>query len=174
MAGKTIETNKSLFKELVEVEQGLEVECIQVKRQAGDANDAKAYTLARSVSEKLVSCLALTTRPNLTQNGDEKLVAIKNNLNHPKYAHSDFLIDVKLYYADPIRPLTDQKRLSVPQSSRKLILSIAHDDPIYGGHLGIKKTKAKLAKYNWPKFNNDIEDYIKSCQVCQHHKNFLN
>ena len=52
-------------------------------------------------------------------------------------------------------------------SLRTLLLSEAHDT-IFGGHFGIEKTLEKLKRYwYWIGMNQDVEDYVKSCTVCQ-------
>ena len=53
------------------------------------------------------------------------------------------------------------------ESIRTLLLSEAHDT-IFGGHFGIEKTLEKLKRYwYWPAMTRDVEDYIKSCTICQ-------
>ena len=50
---------------------------------------------------------------------------------------------------------------------RTILLSEAHDT-IFGGHFGIEKTLEKLKRYwFWPAMNKDVEEYIKTCTVCQ-------
>lgn len=59
-------------------------------------------------------------------------------------------------YRDGKRDDADrEKRLFIPKSARKLLLEIAHDNPLYGGHMGIKKTLDKLGKYWWPSMNSE-------------------
>jgi len=56
-----------------------------------------------------------------------------------------------------------ENRIMVPKTMEKLILSKLHDS-----HLGIVKTKsrAKMLFY-WPNMNNEIEDLITKCKVCE-------
>lgn len=169
--GKPI-ANELLFKELLQAMDGITVNCIHVKGHSGDINNSKADHLARSkLEESIDACLLLAARPDFSQHEDEEIEFIKLNLAiDPKLAERYTVIDDKLYYIDPLRPATNRNRLVVPNSSRQLILSVAHDDPIYGGHLGVKKTRYKLANYYWPRMIEDIEQYIKTCELCQHHK----
>ena len=59
------------------------------------------------------------------------------------------------------------EQLVVPESRRQDILRFAHDSN-YGGHLGLTKTKQRI-KYSfwWPGINEEIKEYIKSCEECQ-------
>ena len=48
------------------------------------------------------------------------------------------------------------------------ILRINHDDPWQGGHFGKKRTLGAVARsYWWPKLRNHVEDYVRSCDICQ-------
>ena len=50
---------------------------------------------------------------------------------------------------------------------RTLLMSEAHDT-IFGGHFGVDKTLEKIKRYwFWPKMSQDVEEYIKTCSVCQ-------
>lgn len=165
-------TNEETFKELLEVMKGLDVSCVHVKGHSGDINNSKADQLARQqLEETLQACLITVTRPDFTQGSDDEIEFIRLNLAiDPRLAEKYTVINDKLYYIDPSRPVMNRNRLVVPKPSRNIILSVAHDDPIYGGHLGVKKTRDKLSNYYWPKMNDDIEHYIKTCELCQHFK----
>lgn len=81
------------------------------------------------------------------------------------------LIDEQLYYRDKKRGQQDQMRLFIPSARRVQALYIAHDDQMYGGHTGTKKTKDKLRDVYWPGMNLDIDSYIRACDTCQRFKN---
>ena len=50
---------------------------------------------------------------------------------------------------------------------RTQILHDHHDTPM-AGHQGIKRTYAAIHKlFYWPRMNNDVRDYVKSCDSCQ-------
>ena len=52
-------------------------------------------------------------------------------------------------------------------SVRREILELYHDDPL-AGHFGRTKTKELIQrKFHWTKMQEDIEDYIRGCSVCQ-------
>ena len=59
----------------------------------------------------------------------------------------------------------------VPKHLQKTILENYHDCRAGGGHFGIKKIFAAIRqKYFWPKLWQEINDYVKSCDVCQRSK----
>ena len=53
-------------------------------------------------------------------------------------------------------------RLIIPATKRSSVLQLIHE-----GHLGIQKcnARARLGVY-WPHINDDIEETVKSCSVC--------
>ncbi len=54
----------------------------------------------------------------------------------------------------------------VPKVIRLKLISRHHDDPL-AGHFGIDKTRELIArKYYWPTLQQDVEAYIKKCDVC--------
>lgn len=79
--------------------------------------------------------------------------------------------DELIYYVDPKSVEGDLKRIYIPREARYYLLKLAHDDPVHGGHLGIKKTFRKLCKFWWQGMSKDVEDYVKSCDICQQFKN---
>jgi integrase-like protein len=62
----------------------------------------------------------------------------------------------------------DQDRICIPQGPlRAQILHDHHDAPI-AGHQGIERTYASIHRlFYWPRMNNDVRDYVKSCDSCQ-------
>ena len=60
-------------------------------------------------------------------------------------------------------------RLIVPASKRSSVLQLIHE-----GHMGIErcKARARLCVY-WPHINDDIENTVKSCTVCNKFGNSL-
>lgn len=58
-------------------------------------------------------------------------------------------------------------QLVVPRKYRADLLHLAHDCS-WSGHLGIKKTKARLTQeYYWPGCWKDVEGFVKTCDACQ-------
>ena len=55
----------------------------------------------------------------------------------------------------------------VPKTLRKKVMEVARDS-IFGGHLGIKKTKDRIQTYfYWPGMQGDAISFCRSCDVCQ-------
>ena len=55
----------------------------------------------------------------------------------------------------------------VPKTLRRKVMEVAHD-LIFGGHLGIKKTKDRIqTNFCWPGMQGDITSFCRSCDVCQ-------
>ncbi|XP_075741654.1 uncharacterized protein LOC142791735 [Rhipicephalus microplus] len=58
-------------------------------------------------------------------------------------------------------------QLLVPEKYRRQFLELAHGNA-WAGHLGIKKTKARLAQdFYWPGCWKDVENSVRSCDTCQ-------
>ncbi|GBN06625.1 hypothetical protein AVEN_215802-1 [Araneus ventricosus] len=54
----------------------------------------------------------------------------------------------------------------VPEKYGDKIKSLCHDST--SGHLGIVKTKDRLARYlYWPNCYQEIEEYVKTCDPCE-------
>ena len=48
------------------------------------------------------------------------------------------------------------------------ILMLYHDDPMSGGHAGVKSTPMKISsRFSWPNMRTEIEAYVTSCHVRQ-------
>lgn len=59
----------------------------------------------------------------------------------------------------------------VDLDKQKEILSRYHDDPVLGGHTGIRRTFLKINEfYKWHNMKEDITNYIKKCKQCQLNK----
>jgi len=59
----------------------------------------------------------------------------------------------------------------VPDGLRKKIIQNYHSSPA-AGHFGINKTKELIKRnYFWKTMNQDIEDFVKHCDVCARMKN---
>ena len=57
-------------------------------------------------------------------------------------------------------------QLIIPRSLRQDVLSQCHD-PITAGHLGIKKTRARLAQsFYWFNAKADVRNYVVCCNTC--------
>ena len=59
------------------------------------------------------------------------------------------------------------KQIMVPKTLRRKVVEVAHDS-IFGGHLGIKKTKDRIqTNFYWPGMQGNITSFCRSCDVCQ-------
>ena len=59
------------------------------------------------------------------------------------------------------------KQIMVPKSLRVRVMEVVHYS-IFGGHLGVKKTKDKIqTNFYWPRMHNDVSGFCRSCDVCQ-------
>ena len=60
--------------------------------------------------------------------------------------------------------------LYIPESVRLMLLATTHDSPL-SGHAGIRKTLELLQRdFWWPGLPKMVEDYVKSCDICQRTK----
>jgi len=63
-----------------------------------------------------------------------------------------------------------EDNVDIPNEERKKILQEFHEQPI-GDHLGMNRTVDRIKLYtSWPGMKQDIEDYIRKCEVCQNNK----
>ena len=70
--------------------------------------------------------------------------------------------------ATPSGAVADNEYLLViPQSYENEVCRLAHDT-VFGGHLGISKTKQRIGShFYFPKMKKKIVHYIKTCHACQ-------
>ena len=61
----------------------------------------------------------------------------------------------------------------IDAEQRSELLRAAHDHP-WASHAGINRTMKKLEKFkpSWPNMEQDVTEYIKSCDICQKNKVF--
>jgi hypothetical protein len=66
-----------------------------------------------------------------------------------------------------------QNRLYVSEGKlREVLLKECHDGPL-AGHGGAKRTITFLKKsYYWPNLKGDVEEYMKTCLICQQNRTF--
>lgn len=76
------------------------------------------------------------------------------------------IVDEMLYHKDKVLGQS-VRQLVLPLSRRSAVLRLAHES-YWGGHLGFRKTKARI-KYSffWPNMESDIRDYCSRCHGCQ-------
>ena len=63
-------------------------------------------------------------------------------------------------------------RLLIPKDDNLRTRLIAeHHDTAYAGHLGRDRTAEFLSRgFYWPSIKQDVEDYVKTCDVCMRNK----
>lgn len=169
--GKPV-VNQDILKQIANCLDKINVKCLHVKGHATDLNNIRVDRMAKEVLEKTVHlCIIGFNNPLVNQTDDEEVNQIINNLDADATLQQKYTVqNGELYYVDSNLPINCRNRLFVPKQYRKLLLQVSHDDPLYGGHLGIKKTKSKLIAYYWPRMSKDIELYVESCLVCQQQK----
>ncbi|CAF2152736.1 unnamed protein product [Rotaria magnacalcarata] len=60
------------------------------------------------------------------------------------------------------------KVIYLPSSMVPSLLNACHDDPMGGAHFGTDRVYLKIKnQYWWPHMRNSIQNYIKSCTLCQ-------
>ena len=63
-----------------------------------------------------------------------------------------------------------EDNVDIPNEERKKILQEFHEQPIEG-HLDMNRTVDRIKLYtSWPGMKQDIEDYLRKCEVCQKNK----
>lgn len=169
--GKPV-VNQELLKQLSNYIDKLNITCMHVKGHSTDLNNIRVDRMAKEALEKSLNLGDIGfDEPIINQSNDEEIEQIIHNLEADGNLSDRYLVENgELYYLDAHLPADCRKRLFVPKASRNLVLRIAHDDPLFGGHLGHKRTKSKLLAYYWPKMNHDVEHYIDSCLTCQQQK----
>lgn len=164
--------NEGLLKRIAEFKDILNITCIHVKGHSDNQFNNEVDMMARSILEQsLPYCLLAIRSPAIVQSNDKEVQDIITRLEHDDKLKESFVLqNDQLYYIDQNLPAHNRLRLFVPDANRRHILRIAHDDPVFGGHFGRKKTKNKLIGYYWPGMQKQIDTYIDNCEICQHHK----
>lgn len=160
-----------LFKALLFAKQDLEIQWIHVKGHGDDLGNIRADLLAKSLLDKKAETLnAIVTSHNSLQQNNGEIVQLKDDIRQGLVKDLKIINDT-VYFIDNKFPEGHQERIYVPVESRHWLVTLAHDDVMYGGHLGIKKTFRKLLRFWWPKMHHEVESYVKSCDICQKFKN---
>lgn len=128
-----------------------------------------------------------TIRISMTDNGEKiymrKILEIlqketvKNKINTVQWPMNDIIFTVitinefKNMGNEVFKNLTIHlisKAISInDKNEKKEIINRYHDDPLYGGHLGIKKMYSKIrSKYYWKNMLKDIRNYVINCEKC--------
>lgn len=159
--------NTDLFKRLIEAKKDLKIEWLHVKGHANTPGNIRADLLARSVIDEDAAAICSVSIGNKDIQGDDAEVTNLKKLISEGRAPGFVVEDDCLYRIDPKMGSGDPRQIYVPKSSVRYLLRLAHDNQMYGGHLGIKKTFGKLYKFWWPGKHKDVETYVRTCEVCQ-------
>lgn len=63
------------------------------------------------------------------------------------------------------------EQVVLPGALKDMVLESLHDS-IFSGHFGVKKTVARVKlRYYWPGYLEDVEEWCRTCVVCQRRKN---
>lgn len=74
------------------------------------------------------------------------------------------LKSIKILLLEPVITVDEEK-------DRKALIKRYHDDPIFGGHPGVKRLLAKLKQtYTWKNMIRDVTNYVQTCHKCQVNK----
>lgn len=161
-----------LFKRLLIAKDGLQIEWVHVKGHSGVRGNVRADSLARSLLDEHEESLNALAQKTTRIQEDPEMESIKRQIYNNE--RNDLIVeDDVVYYLDPRIEVSDPRRMYVPSLSRPWLLQLAHDNHLYGGHLGIKKTFSKLTRFWWPRMLHDVETYVKSCENCQAFKSKL-
>lgn len=159
-------TNIDIIKKLSELLDKLEVKTKHVKGHSSDEYNQKVDEMARRVlTTEVVTINAIIT------NEWNQYPEVIELMSKSDQANSNYIVkDNQLYFVDESLPAHYRNRLYVPVIHRQELMKRAHDDPLHGGHYGVKKTRMKLREYYWPSIATNIADYVQSCHICQTHK----
>lgn len=162
--------NVKKFEELLNAKQDLDIEWCHVKGHSENVGNNRADILARSLlDQKAATLCALSSNSGLVQDDDPEINDIKNLIMRGSLPDMEN-IDNTVYFIDKKLPEGSQHRVYVPKKARHWLLTLAHDDEMYGGHLGVRKTFRKLTRFYWPRMHSEVESYVKSCDTCQKFK----
>lgn len=138
----------------------MKIRILHVKGHSHNEFNDKAHNLATDTLKAQCAKLGLFKPIDITEddNDEEMSLSIDRALKDPK---APYLVkNHKLYYIDKNAPVNQKLKLFIPKNKRKDILKVAHDNKLFGGHMGVKKTREKLSDYYWPGIGAYIEKYV--------------
>lgn len=141
-------------------------------------------SVADCLSRNTISAVAvLTGSANLVelQNADDDIVAVKKFLERrneedlradlQKFSNQCMIEDGVVWIIDKsFNPEKPRKLFWPPRKSCGSLIHQYHASDLMA-HRGIVATKLRMnAKFRWPRMNEDIENFINSCDLCQRMK----
>lgn len=158
--------NKEAFERLSQAKKKLDLKIVHVRGHSGDKYNELADSMAReALMPHIESCAIIYSQPELKQNEDQESIDIKQKLLEGISVGNYYLEGGKLWIRQQ-----DVNKLVVPKAQQTLLIQLAHNDPIYGAHYGVKKTRRKLEQYYWPGMGTNISEFVSSCELCQRNK----
>jgi hypothetical protein len=135
-------------------EQWLNTTYEKLKEAQRDENDPMSWVIDFMETGILEDELSITEK-KITL-AFAKTCTIKNGLLY--YVSETPYHDVR---RGPVR-----RALYVPESFRRRIMTILHDD-LFSGHFGYDKMRPTLMdRFWWPTMHDNLKDHIKSCETC--------
>ena len=101
----------------------------------------------------------------LQENGSDMEIQGRPNLSAFKVTNRELINFGGLIW----RPLADKVQLVLPADRAVINFAMLHShDSATAGHLGFRKTLLKAQRrFHWPRMQQDIKDYVRSCHTCQ-------
>lgn len=94
----------------------------------------------------------------------EKILASPDN--YPQWKVENGFVFKFVPFKSPVKTCLPEWKYLVPKHQRNEIIKSCHD-PATAGHFGIFKTLNRVKEaYYWPKMQNDVARYCKSCKIC--------
>lgn len=143
--------NKKLMLDLVEAKQQLTIRWLFTKGHSEDFGNSKADELAKQVlqsdSHKLGAVVKFNPEQQLRDPAIQRIhAALTDEEAEVNRRFDNFeIIDGLLYLKKQAGDDICISKLVVPADQRELMLRIAHDDQLYGGHLGVRKNLKSCA-----------------------------
>jgi len=140
-------------------------EIVPSENGESDSEDETEFELPCVVADETLQLLNVSRDEfRKEQEGCSTLAEIRENLDK---GSNYFLNDQKMLVKSKINRLGDEmSQIVVPLKYRNALMELCHEAMTC--HVGVTKTKDKLCKhYFWPGCYKDIEEYVRTCDVCQ-------
>lgn len=123
-----------------------------------------ADALSRAVSVEAIDATSFT------KSTDQWYADLKRRVEEAPQRYVQFRVENDILYkacARNSRQANSNWRVVVPQNFRREVLQDCHDSPL-SAHGGFFKTIDRVRRlYYWPKMENEIRLYVKSCEICK-------
>ena len=107
------------------------------------------------------------------QQKDPEIREIMGNILQDKNSKPDFQIIEGMLYKKPSRE-QEVARLYIPKTLVPEVMKLIHSHKL-AGHPGLNKSSQILSRnYYWKGCRNDLENFIRDCDVCNLHKGNVN